>query len=764
MAKSAILAVKILGDATSAIRSMQESSRAAGALQKGMKATAAAVGAAAVATGAYVLAGISKAGDLEQSIGAVDTVFKENAATVHKWADTASTALGLTKNEYNELGTLIGTQLKNGGTAMDALAPKTNELITLGADLASMFGGTTADAVGALSSALKGERDPIERYGVSLNQARIDAKAAELGFRKVGGALSAEASQAATLALIMEQTKDAHGNFAKETDTWAHQVQVFKASMSDVQTQIASIFLPVLTRGAKLVNSTVVPALQRGAAAVTALKDSASPVDLVQRLGLDPSSGLGAAVLGTTSFLTGLGDHVRRVRDTLRGLGGTQLAGVAAAVGAVALAFTPFKAVLAAVGPLIAPLLGHLGTLARVVGLVASPLGIVSALFLGAVAHSEPLRQALGELVGSVLDLVGGLARQLGPALGELAGAALPALQGAASALIPAVSGILEAVVPVATVLVTSLAPILLDLVSSVIPPVIDIFGLVGSAVTALLPAFTPLVEILGVVLVGVVQNLIPVVTVAFETVAAVIRSVLGIVHGIVKVFTGLLTGDWQLAWTGVAQILSSAWDGILALARGALRALGAIAQAGIRGVVSLFSDLPGQILRALGGVGGLLVNAGKAIIEGLFAGLKHTWGKVADFIQGIGPWIAEHKGPISYDRRLLIPAGLAIMGGFVGGLKGGMPALQEQIAAVTAAVETGVRPYVPLRVETEPGAEPGYEDSQPRRDRGRPGDPPHQPAVINITINAGFGTDPVALGREVKRVIREYETIMGEA
>ncbi|XSS46005.1 hypothetical protein ACQBAU_16340 [Propionibacteriaceae bacterium Y2011] len=122
----------------------------------------------------------------------------------------------MTKNEFNELGAVIGAQLKNGGTAMDELGPKTNDLITLGADLSSMFGGTTREAVEALSSALKGERDPIERYGVSLNQAKIDAEAAALGFKKVGGQLSTEAQQAATVSLIMKQTADAQGNFNKE--------------------------------------------------------------------------------------------------------------------------------------------------------------------------------------------------------------------------------------------------------------------------------------------------------------------------------------------------------------------------------------------------------------------------------------------------------------------------------------------------------------------------------------------------------------------
>jgi len=39
-------------------------------------------------------------------------------------------------------------------------------------------------------------------------------------------------------------------------------------------------------------------------------------------------------------------------------------------------------------------------------------------------------------------------------------------------------------------------------------------------------------------------------------------------------------------------------------------------------------------------------------------------------FITGIGPWIASHKGPEDYDRNLLVPAGRAIMAGFLRGLK----------------------------------------------------------------------------------------------
>jgi murein DD-endopeptidase MepM/ murein hydrolase activator NlpD len=206
---------------------------------------------------------VTAAGEAEQSIGAIDSVFKGNADQMHKWAGDAATNVGLAKNEFNELGTLIGAQLKNGGTAMDELAPKTNDLIGLGADLSSMFGGSTADAVGALSSALKGERDPIEKYGVSLNQAKIDAEAAALGFEKVDGALSAEANQAATLSLIMKQTTDAHGNFAAESDTFAHKQQVASAQWADLTSKIGELFLPIASKAMGFLADTAMPIVER---------------------------------------------------------------------------------------------------------------------------------------------------------------------------------------------------------------------------------------------------------------------------------------------------------------------------------------------------------------------------------------------------------------------------------------------------------------------------------------------------------------------
>lgn len=266
MGKPAILAIKVLSDTRKAKQGLKETEQATGHLSDALgKIGGVALAGAALAGGAITalaVTGIKQAADLEQSVGAVNTVFKDGASQMHEYAEGAAEAMGLSQNEYNQLATILGTQLKNGGTAMDQLAGKTNELIGLGADLASMFGGTTPEAVAALSSALKGERDPIERYGVSLKQAQIDAKAAELGFQKVGGSLSNEANQAATLALIMEQTADAHGNFAKETDTLAGQQAILSAQWTNFTTNIGEAFIPVLTKVMSVVTGSLMPALR----------------------------------------------------------------------------------------------------------------------------------------------------------------------------------------------------------------------------------------------------------------------------------------------------------------------------------------------------------------------------------------------------------------------------------------------------------------------------------------------------------------------
>lgn len=217
---------------------------------------------------------IMGAGDLEQSVGAVDTVFKENAGAMHMWAREASTTLGLSANSYNEFSTLIGSQLKNAGVPMEELGGKTNELIGLGADLASMFGGTTAEAVEALSAMMKGETDPIEKYGVSINEAAMNAKALELGIQKTGGSFSEQEKYLIRMALLYEQTADAQGNFAREADTFQGKLQRASAQWENISAKIGELFLPALTGAMGFIGDFALPAIEGFVGGIRAFREA----------------------------------------------------------------------------------------------------------------------------------------------------------------------------------------------------------------------------------------------------------------------------------------------------------------------------------------------------------------------------------------------------------------------------------------------------------------------------------------------------------
>lgn len=246
MARSASLSIRVLVDAAQGAGQLRELGGSADDVGDSFKKMFAAAAAFAGVT-AFIKSAVTAASDLQQSTGGVEAVFKSSADAVKNFAQGAAQSLGLSKSAYQELATVIGSQLKNAGTSMEDLAPKTNSLIEKGADLAAMFGGTTADAVGALSSALKGERDPIERYGVSLNQAAIDAEIMAKGMDTSTNAAKAAATQQATLNLIMKQTADSQGAAAREADSYASVMQQLSAVWENTIAEVGSALLPALS-------------------------------------------------------------------------------------------------------------------------------------------------------------------------------------------------------------------------------------------------------------------------------------------------------------------------------------------------------------------------------------------------------------------------------------------------------------------------------------------------------------------------------------
>lgn len=107
--------------------------------------------------------------------------------------------------------------------------------------------------------------------------------------------------------------------------------------------------------------------------------------------------------------------------------------------------------------------------------------------------------------------------------------------------------------------------------------------------------------------------------------------------------------------------------------------------------ITGFVSKIHGKITGFFKGAGSWLWNAGSKILEGLWNGMKSKWTSFAKWVSGIGSWIAEHKGPISVDARLLTPAGKAIMTGLQKGMTSQIPSLRSTLGTITDQI-TGLR------------------------------------------------------------------------
>lgn len=246
----------ILIDNTEANRSIDETDKkgqglansfeAVGGKLKGFGTTmSAAVTAPIVAAGA---AAFKMAADMQDAMGASDQIFKGAADSVKAWASGLDSYYGIAEGQAIEYANMMGAMLQNiGGLSEQEAAKQSQTLVALAGDLTAMFGGTTESAVQALTGALKGNNSMLDNYGMAVNEAMIKTKAMEMGLIDEGGSLDLAGKQAATLALIMEQTGAAQGQASRESEGASGSMRAFGTEIKNISTSIGTILLPVIT-------------------------------------------------------------------------------------------------------------------------------------------------------------------------------------------------------------------------------------------------------------------------------------------------------------------------------------------------------------------------------------------------------------------------------------------------------------------------------------------------------------------------------------
>ena len=98
----------------------------------------------------------------------------------------------------------------------------------------------------AFQSALRGEFDPIEKFGVGLTAASIEAKAMEMGLIDANDEMDRTAKVAAITEEILDQTADSAGQFAEEADTLAGATARLNAKMENFAAHSGNRVLPAI--------------------------------------------------------------------------------------------------------------------------------------------------------------------------------------------------------------------------------------------------------------------------------------------------------------------------------------------------------------------------------------------------------------------------------------------------------------------------------------------------------------------------------------
>ncbi len=181
----------------------------------------------------------------------------------------------------------------------------------------------------------------------------------------------------------------------------------------------------------------------------------------------------------------------------------------------------------------------------------------------------------------------------------------------------------------------------------------------------------------------AMIQSVVSIASAVISGAVAVIQGVFTAVGSVAQVVQGIISGAWN-AVSGVIRTVQGVISSAMSVAGGAFSAFaGVVASVGgsVRGVVN-------SIISALRGLGNInLAGAGKAIMDGFLGGLKSTWEAGKGFISGIAGWVKAHKGPISYDKVLLVPAGRAIMGGFNSALISGFEAVKSNVLTMAPTI-----------------------------------------------------------------------------
>lgn len=256
---AAPIVISILANASQANSTLNQTATTAQKIGAGFRkmAVPAAAGLAVLVAGSK--RAIDSASDLQENVSKTGEVFGKQAPEIVKFAKTAEQSLGQSQTAALDAASTFGIIGEKAGLSGKDTAEFSKQFVTLASDMASFNNTSPEEAVTAIGAAMRGESEPIRKYGVLLDDATLRNRALKEGLiDNVKTALTPQQKALAASKEILAQTSKAQGDFARTSDGAANKSRILAAQQENLQAKIGKQLLPAYVRLQNLLSSALV--------------------------------------------------------------------------------------------------------------------------------------------------------------------------------------------------------------------------------------------------------------------------------------------------------------------------------------------------------------------------------------------------------------------------------------------------------------------------------------------------------------------------
>lgn len=197
---------------------------------------------------------IQAASDLQEVQNVVDTVFGESSAIIDNFAKNAVKSLGLSELSAKKYASTMGAMLKSMKLSDKQVLIMSQNMTALAGDIASFYNLSGDEAFQKIRSGISGETEPLKQLGINLSVANMEAYALSQGIDKSYNSMTQAEQAILRYNYLLDVTKDAQGDFARTSGSWANQVKVLSEQWNTFKSVLGSSFIQVLTPVVRALN------------------------------------------------------------------------------------------------------------------------------------------------------------------------------------------------------------------------------------------------------------------------------------------------------------------------------------------------------------------------------------------------------------------------------------------------------------------------------------------------------------------------------